>query len=190
MLSWLEVLGAFATGWTEPVGVAFAEERLGLLLRLSALAGSMGDVAEAATGGWRAGLGLAESMVVGGYHMRRRRCAVAAVGRVVGRGGGDEDSMRQAEEWKARRREGEGGGGGRETEERRSRDGRDLAGRRWLMSGAFVWWRGTHAHPRACARGEETGSACGRRRRRRRGQQQGWTARAGSRRWAWAWASG
>jgi len=66
MLSWLEVLGAFATGWTEAVGVAFAEERLGLLLRLSALAGSMGDVAVAATGGWRAGLGLAESMVVVG----------------------------------------------------------------------------------------------------------------------------
>ena len=82
MLSWLEVLGAFATGWTEAVGVAFAEERLGLLLRLSALAGSMGDVAAAATGGWSAGLGLTESMlVVGGYHMRRRECAVTAVGR-------------------------------------------------------------------------------------------------------------
>ena len=68
MLSWLEVLGAFATGWTEAVGVAFAEERLGLLLRFSALAGSMGDVAAAATGGcgWSAGLGLGESMVVGG----------------------------------------------------------------------------------------------------------------------------
>jgi hypothetical protein len=49
MLSWLEVLGAFATGWTEAVGVALAEEMLGLLLRFSALAGSMGEVAGAAT---------------------------------------------------------------------------------------------------------------------------------------------
>ena len=68
MLSWLEVLGAFATGWSEAVGVAFAEERLGLLLRFNAVAGSMGDVAAAATGGcgWSAEVGLAESMVADG----------------------------------------------------------------------------------------------------------------------------
>ena len=105
MLSWLEVLGAFATGWTEAVGVAFAEEMLGLLLRLSALAGSMGDVAVAATGGWSAGLGLAESIIAGECHMRRRRCAVAAVGRVVDRGGGDGSSRGGTEKMKAKRRE-------------------------------------------------------------------------------------
>lgn len=49
MLSWFEVFGAFAAGRAEAVGVAFAEEMLGLLLRFRALAGSIGDAA-AATG--------------------------------------------------------------------------------------------------------------------------------------------
>jgi hypothetical protein len=64
------------------------------------------------------------------------------------------------------------GGVGRETEKER-RDGRDLAGRRWL-SGAFVCGGAapthTHAHARE-GKGLEV-SAGGGRRRRRRGQQQ------------------
>jgi len=101
------------------------------------------------------------------------------------------------EERKGRRRE--GGGGGRETdrgEERR-------AGPSWAAlaeRSICVWWRGTHAHPRVCARGERkclraaaaaaatrpAGSGYG------YSSQQEREQRAGSRRWAgghaWAWA--
>jgi hypothetical protein len=103
-------------------------------------------------------------VVVSGYHMRRRRCAVAAVGSVmdgavVVAGEGDKQRSGKRGEGREERRRSRARDRGEER-----RDGRDLAGRRWL-SGAFVCGGAapthTHAHARE-GKGLEV-SVCGRR---------------------------
>jgi hypothetical protein len=105
------------------VGVAFADEILGLLLRFSAVAGSIGD---AATGAGAAGLGLAESMVCECHmrqcsHGRQRRCAVAAVDGRCWQWWWVEEKIGEESRGREAKREGWSEGG-----EREEKDGRDL----------------------------------------------------------------